>query len=78
MLWHSFFPLCLVYVCTCFACACFEFHFFFSLDVTESMTSALLACSVNSIPECLAKKHHSMHAEQLQVSLGSQRKYKIN
>lgn len=51
---------------------------FFPVDIIESMTSVLLACSVNSVPEYLAKPHHSMNAEQLQVSLGSQRKYKIN
>lgn len=42
------------------------------------MISVLLACSVNNIPEYLAKPHHLMIAEQLQVSLATQRKYKIN
>lgn len=51
---------------------------FFPVGIIESMISVLLACSVNSIPEYLAKPHHSMNAEQLQVSLSSQRKYKIN
>lgn len=42
------------------------------------MISVLLACSVNNIPEYLAKPHHWMITEQLQVSLATQRKYKIN
>lgn len=51
---------------------------FFPEGVTESMTSALLAGSVKSIPEYLAKPPCSMNVEQIQVSMGSQRKYKIN
>lgn len=76
VLWCSFFTFCLMEI--------FALHelalnlTFFPVGIAESMISVLLACSVNNIPEYLAEPHHSMITEQLQVSLATQRKYKIN